>query len=183
MDTAHLSLIKKIAWNYHASTGLDFDDLFSAASLAYVRAVATYDETKGASLNTWIWRAMENQLRNELKSVRKHRAVSATIASIAEESSVGWPQGALQLKALLEYEHDVDAMDPETLYSFKERLDKLSDRAKALCAMIFENPGDFLGETKKESKHTLRIVLQEKGWSQSQIWDSFREVKQFVREG
>lgn len=183
MEKTHLGLIKKIAWNYHSSTGLDFDDLFSAASLAYVRAMTTFDESKGASLNTWIWRAMENQLRNELKSVRKHRSVSATIASIAEESSIGWPQGALEFKAVLEYEHDVDQMDPETLYSFKERLDQLSDRARELCTMIFENPGDFLGETRKEAKHTLKVTLREKGWSHSQIWDCFREVKQFVREG
>lgn len=183
MTKIHLGLIKKIAWTYHASTGLDFDDLFSAASLAYVRGMQTYDEEKGASLNTWLWRTMENQLRNELKSARKHRSVSSTIADIAEETSVGWPLGSLELKNLLELEHDSDTMDPETLYSFQERLGQLSEKAKELCAMIFENPGDYLGETKKESKHTLKIVLREKGWSHSQIWDCFREVKQFVREG
>ena len=44
----HLNLIRKIAWSFHKTTGLDWDELFQEATLSYLKALKTYDKKRGA---------------------------------------------------------------------------------------------------------------------------------------
>ncbi|MBS3776755.1 MAG: hypothetical protein KGY70_16275 [Bacteroidales bacterium] len=63
----HLNLIRKIAWSFHNTTGLDWDDLFGEASLGYCEAVNSYNPGKGAKLTTWIYSCVQKKLINYCK--------------------------------------------------------------------------------------------------------------------
>ena len=59
-------LIQKLANSFAMTTGLDREDLFQEAYLAYLEAMKTYDPTRGAP-TTHIWHCVSNHLRNYIK--------------------------------------------------------------------------------------------------------------------
>jgi len=62
----NINLIRKIAWDFHKSTGLDWNDLFQEAVLAYLESIENYDEKRGA-ISTYVWHYVESRLKNYLK--------------------------------------------------------------------------------------------------------------------
>ena len=65
-----INLIRKIAWSFHKSTGLDWDDLFQEAALAYLEALQSYDKRKG-KLSTHAWHCIVSRLKNYWKKERE----------------------------------------------------------------------------------------------------------------
>jgi len=56
-----LNLIRKVAWSFAKSTGQEFDELFSEATLSYMEALQSYNPEK-AKLSTWAVKIMTNHL-------------------------------------------------------------------------------------------------------------------------
>ena len=65
-------LIRKIVWSFHLTTGLDPEDLFQEAYLAYVDGMKLYNPNKGA-ITTYMWYCVTSRLKNYLKQEDKHR--------------------------------------------------------------------------------------------------------------
>ena len=62
----HSKLLRKIALSFALSTGLEFDDLYQEANLAYLEALRTHDATKG-KITTYLWHCVHNRLKNYIK--------------------------------------------------------------------------------------------------------------------
>ena len=62
----HIDLIRKVAWSFHNTTGLDWDDLFQEAAYAYCVGLQSYDPNKG-KITTHVWHCITNHLRNYIK--------------------------------------------------------------------------------------------------------------------
>ena len=71
----NVNLIKKIASSFSVTSGLDFDDLFQEASLAYLEAMRTYDSNKG-KITTHLWHCIENRLICYLREQEKEKVIS-----------------------------------------------------------------------------------------------------------
>ena len=65
----NINLVRKIAWDFHKSTGLDWNDLFQEAALAYLESMETYDKEKGA-VSTHVWHCITSRLKNYLQQER-----------------------------------------------------------------------------------------------------------------
>jgi hypothetical protein len=68
----HLNLIRKIAWSFYNTTGIDWQELFSEASLAYCEALKNYDPKKGR-ISTYLWNCIKSHLLNFIKEERKYQ--------------------------------------------------------------------------------------------------------------
>lgn len=66
----NLNLIRKTAWSFHKTTGLDFEDLFQEACYAYFKALRSHDESKGMK-STLVVTAMQNHLKNYIRDEKK----------------------------------------------------------------------------------------------------------------
>jgi len=66
----HLGLIQKIAWSFHLTTGLSFEDLVSEGIVAYQTGLEDYDPKKGA-ITTFMWNHISNKLKEYIKKERK----------------------------------------------------------------------------------------------------------------
>ena len=87
-------MIWKMVNLYHGTLGRDyFDDLFVAGQMGVVKAVETYDPTRGASFRTWacfkIRTAVMEERRSLLGTKRRHRP---SIVSFEAESWEGATQ-------------------------------------------------------------------------------------------
>jgi hypothetical protein len=69
----HLNLIRKIAWSFYNSTGIEWQELFSEASLAYCEALQSYNPERG-KITTHLWNCMKSQLLNFIKQENKYRS-------------------------------------------------------------------------------------------------------------
>lgn len=62
----NINLIRKIAWSFHDTTGIEWDDLFQEAAIAYLEGLKTYDTKQGA-ISTYMWKVIVSRLINFIK--------------------------------------------------------------------------------------------------------------------
>lgn len=77
----YLSLLRKIAWSFHKTTGLNWDDLFSEAIEGYFHAMEHYDPKK-SRITTFVTIYVTNSLLNYIK---KQKEINDPITSIDAE--------------------------------------------------------------------------------------------------
>ena len=82
----NINLIRKIAWSFHFTTGLEWDDLFQEAALAYLVALKYYDPDRGA-LSTHMWCSITSHIKNYLKKQNEWYDVVFPIEEIEEVPS------------------------------------------------------------------------------------------------
>ena len=66
-------LLSKLAWNYASTNGLEYDDLFQEACLAYLEALRTHDESRG-KISTHIWTSVSNRLKSYIDAQKRGNA-------------------------------------------------------------------------------------------------------------
>ena len=69
--TCNMQLIKKIAWTFHTSTGLELDDLIAQGYLIYLEKLKNWDPARG-KITTFMWHSLHSNLINYANSQRKH---------------------------------------------------------------------------------------------------------------
>lgn len=72
MFQKHINLVRKIAWSFHKTTGIEWDELFSQASLAYLEGMKFYKPEKGAQ-TTWAYQWITGELINFCKREKRFR--------------------------------------------------------------------------------------------------------------
>ena len=87
----HSNLIKKIALSFSLSTGVNFDDLFQEASLAYLEALRTHNPNKG-KITTYLWHCVHNRLKNYVREENRWKAgaLEETDESLVSEKIHFW---------------------------------------------------------------------------------------------
>ena len=158
-----LNIVRKVAWSYARSTGLDFDELCSEAYLAYLEAARFYDPARGKK-STFIWNVVRNHINNLLKVKKEIPIDKEAIDMLIEER---------------------DEFDPEQVVlaeeSWRELFESLSPEAKMICLLI--NNGEVYVNTDKprETRGIIARELKARGWGESKIWATFREIKQTLK--
>lgn len=69
----HLNLLRKIAWSFYATTGIDWQELFSEAALAYCKALKSYNPNRGR-ITTHLWNCVKSELINFIKEEKRYRS-------------------------------------------------------------------------------------------------------------
>lgn len=77
----NLNLLRKIAWSFHRTTGLDWDDLFQQAALSYCEGLRKYDPSRG-KLTTFMWCKIINDLKLYLKAQEEWKQSTTSIENI-----------------------------------------------------------------------------------------------------
>ncbi|OQC75345.1 MAG: Sigma-70 region 2 [Spirochaetes bacterium ADurb.Bin001] len=158
-----LNIIRKLVWSYVRSTGLEFDDLYSEASLIYLEALPTYNPNKGKK-STFIWNVIRNKLNNILK----------------KKSEI--PADMEAMKTLIEGTWEVN---PEQIIianeAWEELFNTLSQDAKEVYNVIANGEIYINIDKPRHSRGIIARELKARGWSETKIWAVFREIKQVLR--
>ncbi len=159
------NMLRKLAWSFNRTTGLPFEDLLSSAYLAFCHSLKTYNPDKG-KFSTYLYHTARTRLVDH-----------CNVSHYWKEDMSGYqPQAPDLLEAQLKL--NPNYQDPESAAIFKDSIENLSSEAQEICKMIFESPQEFLVVNKpKLSRGRVKEVLREMGWSWSQIWSGFREIK------
>ena len=167
-----INLIRKMAWDFSQASNIEFDELFSEASLAYCEALKHWETGKGAKFSTFAWRCMRNRLLDfSDKDYRKSRR-TYSLDDFFEEN-------------------DDEEIMPEALI-FEERNDtwqeiqeSWSKECQEIAALVLSDPEWFVGESpnfkRKKAmtpKQKVRHQLTSRGWKQNEINQGIKSMKE-----
>lgn len=146
----NINLIRKIAWSFHYTTGIQFEELLSEATLAYLEAEQEFDEVAKTKKSTYAYFRMKNRLINFCKDEQKVKFMPG--ADLREGGTEQTP--------------------------FFEIMDSLPQNCQQLADIVLKSKVDFLAMPPKDARGMIVEELREHGWSWSKIWDSMRDMKQ-----
>ena len=154
---ANIRIPQKIAWSFHRTTGIEWEELYSEAVIAYLEAISIFDPAKG-KLTTLTY----EQIRNRLCTFcRKQNALESRLAK-------GEP---------IPQTHSQDHASVFRTAVFHEMMDG-SDSTKKIFELIMKNPHKYMkwggrGEIKKQ--------LRKLGWTWREIWAGISEMKEALK--
>jgi RNA polymerase sigma factor (sigma-70 family) len=134
-------LLKKLASSYSATTGVEFDDLFQEAYVAYLEAMKTFDPNK-SKLSTYIWYCVSSHLKNYVKLEKPY----------LEMMSIETPE-VLNKSGL----------------SVSNFFDALSFEAQQIAKIMFERSGFYIFAKPKEREKKITQTLIRRGWDEKKI--------------
>lgn len=151
-----IKLIQQTAWSFHRTTGMDYEELFAEASLAYVQAMKYFDPNKSNEV-TYAWNCMRNWLVDyQLREWAKNEEYATIELGTLPFLEIDLPRVGMALE-------------------FKDALfSRLKKDAKKICEIVFTN--------NINSRTDLREKLRQDGWSWARIWRSFKEIKIALNE-
>lgn len=149
----NLNLINKMAWSFHYTTGIDFEELKSEATLAYLEAKEKYQDAKNTKDTTFAWTYMRNRLINFCRNEQKVQYVGDYTTFINLKSS--------------------------EITSF-ELLDSLPTSCKQIADMVLTSKIDYVGMPAKQARGLIVEQLREIGWSWPKIWKSMEQMKNAI---
>ena len=146
----NIKLIRKIAYSFHATTGLEYEELLGEATVAYYEARKMHEPEKGA-LSTWTWTYMHNRLLYYLQTQAR------------------WERN--------NYKNPKTDSHWEDSHFLLEFMDELPEDSKLVCEMILDSPREFFGNTQKETMGQVEARLRELGWAWKNIRGCLKEIK------
>ena len=161
----NINLVRKVAWDFSKTTGIEFEELFGEASIAYTIAIQSYDKTKKTKLTTWATKVMKQHLTNFCK---KQEA---------------------DMKATCELDENIDmelskTNENKTLHKmiFEEWKESLPTDLQTLCDIVFTKDNIIMKTPKATRGKIIKNLREEKGWTWARIWDSIRNMKVAINE-
>lgn len=143
----HLKMIKKIAWSFHLSTGLDYDDLFQEACLIWLDNSCLWNPGKG-KITTFMWCVITGGLRNWLKKDKRYSAPLEEMSKKADRPVYQVPYYEL-----------------------------LSVEASAIAEIIVLCPDKFASSPKPEVINRVERIMVNNGWNLGAIKSGVRHLE------
>jgi hypothetical protein len=156
----NVDLIRKIAWMFHDTTGIEFEELFSEAALAYCEGLENgrhpYDPEKG-NITTYMWHRITNHLRDYLKKQPSYK--------------FSYNHEGIPLRCV-----DVKYMDrPISNVPFWEAL---NNEAQEIANIVLSSPKTYLRCSGKiEAIKKVERVLKDQGWDKEKIKYGINNLK------
>jgi len=143
----NLNLIRKIAWSFHKSTGIEFEDLFSESCLAYYEGLKYYKSEKG-KITTFMYFYIPNHLKNYIKKNYTKQPVLISIHDLKIEK-----------ESFVEYFYESCTND-----------------AIQISKLILSAPNPYLKKPKKATNRICQLLLRQ-NWDMPRIWKGIHELK------
>jgi len=160
----YLPAIRKLAHSFHRTTGLPYEDLFSEACMAYVKARRSYKQNRSKFI-TYLYHVCRRELID-------YSAFSARYTEYIKVEELPIPPQQL-----------IDQLTPERHMMVKDMIEQLGDEARAIVQMILSAPQEYLGNgSPKRARGGLIKKLRSMGWSWPKIWGAFTEIKLALNE-
>lgn len=142
-------LLRKLSRVFHQSTGIEIDDLFQEASIAYLKAIDKHDPEKG-KLSTYAWWCISNHLKNYVKEERSHQF---SLSVFDEE------------------------IENEFSYCPSNYFENLPEDALEVAKVILRTPKLYVTRTEEDVVARLKNVMEKRGWPRSKTVEAINVLK------
>ena len=161
----HINLIRDLAWKFAQKSHLEYDELFSEASLAYCEAMEKFDSSRGAKFTTFAYMHIHNMLVNFC--IKETRISSRNLL-----------EGDFP-----EHIHPTTEQQPVDVYDI---IEQWPEDCREVAFMVLEFPEKYLGETPNYRRRYVGPVrrikkvekdLERKGWFPSRIHQAIKGIQ------
>lgn len=151
----HLNIIRKLAWSFHRTTGINFEDLYSEACLGYCEGLARFDPHKTITkLETYVYHSIRSILITFTKKLQEEKY------------------------QLMDVEHPGSTPMYEFFGSFRVKdqdVNFIFDLALSLEDQIHDL-------TPRAIRGTIVRRLKSEGWGNPRIWKAMKTAKVTLSE-
>lgn len=157
-------LVHALAWKYSRAYNVDYDDLVGCGHIGYMKALKSFDESRGCKFSTHL----VHKIKGEIRKTLQPRA-----GTLAED-----------MKAELDERLPDNNSHMERRLQFIEALQGMGKEAQEVVEIILESPAELFDWTAGVVKITiknLREYLRYNGWSNRAINSAFNEIKNTLR--
>jgi len=156
---ANIDMIRKKAWSYQRTSGIEFDELMSEGDMIFMTAIEKWDGKRPFS--TFLWVCLDSGFRKFIVKV-----------------DVPGDQGILETLS------DGEPA-PSRRMMFREILEDLSKEALEVVTLILGEPAEALGILGNEPPKMIRGAIQrylvhDLGMTHRKSWEVMRELKAVV---
>jgi RNA polymerase sigma factor (sigma-70 family) len=151
----NINLIRKVAWSFHKSTGLEWDDLFQEAAIAYYEALESYDPSRG-KISTYMWWCMISRLKNYRKEQDEYKC--------------------------RKYDGEINYLEDVTLTKHPAQIasefwESLSEEATQIANLIFASSKKFVSLPYEQVEERIIHVMTRQGWSIERAQKGIQDLK------
>jgi len=152
----YLNLIRETAWSFHRTTGVNWDDLFGEACVAYCQAINAHEN--GTAKSTLIFSCIRNRLANFCRSELRNKYIR----------DIDW----------------YESSEPEQDFEFFETSihDKLSKDSKSIVNMILKNPRRYALPPRKALGKIRYNLRNRKKWNTVRINRGMKKLRKELTE-
>jgi DNA-directed RNA polymerase specialized sigma24 family protein len=147
----YMGMIRKIAWSFHRSTGIEYEDLLQECFVIWYNIVEPRYNPKRCAFTTWAQMCLTTNL---ITIANKQKKAIKTV-SLDDD-----------------FDREDNKRPPDEQVEFMNRIWNLSAEARFIVSMVFESPQQFLSQTKGEI--TENLVRQ--GWTWGAAKRAIREI-------
>jgi len=146
----NIKLVRRLAWSFNFTTGIEFSELQSEALLAYTEAMNTYDPEK-CKISTHLYNRIHNALIDYCKRQNK--------MTLCEEFA-----GNIQPVTYQKHKFEID--------------DMFEGIARDVVDIIFSNLDSFdFNVAPKLCRGQITKFFMKRGWSRMAIFQTMKEVR------
>lgn len=146
----------------YCKSGIPRDELLSEAWLGAIRALQTYDKTKGMKLSSWVFLNIKYSLKTAISMGKRY----SERVLLGSDNIVLNPEASRRLSyySFNSSKEDSDAMDAELVY---RAISTLSERKKTILVRVYlggetqQKVADALGISQSWCSRILKNVLAE----------------------
>lgn len=159
----HDLILYKLANSFAKTTGIEFSELFSEASLAYAEALNTYKENSKASKTTYMYKVVYNALVDYCRreKLQKRKIVFTDLR--------------------LEMMDCVDLIDWINT-PLLEKIKNFPEEQKFIINLVLEFQVELCQVPPKMAHGKISDKLHENGWPWSKVWANLRGLKQSIKD-
>lgn len=167
-------MIRKLAWSFHKSTGVDYKELFSEACLAYCESLRSFNPLKGCKQTTHAWTVIQNQLCDfvkQEKSLPRHKPAFVLFGAMHREYEYNISTTPDDIENLIRQDARRAANIPDELIthqriSFEEWIEDLPEECQEIAKVIVEHANEIPEDIPpKMARGVVVTLLREEGFS------------------
>lgn len=170
-----MNLIRSLAWSFHRTTGLSFDDLFGEAVYAFLFAKKKYDPKKGCKFSTFVYPIIKHCLLNFCNKEKQgclNVDARSYFSRIRPMHEITHPDETFaKITKTLSYTPEYEFFPP--VYP---------DDVKLIIDIIMDSPKEFANVMPKMARGQVFRKLREQGYSHGKCWEMIKNMKKFINE-
>lgn len=153
-----MNLIRKQAWSFHRTTGIDLEELISVATLGMIYGIKRYNKDKNTKFSTYVYSLINSQLIDYCKMEKRNRmlVLSEDLNSLCNQICY---QPEFDFRSFLQ----LLPQDLKTIVDMALSSEEFHIPPKRMRGMIVQN---------------LRAL----GWSWGRIWKGMKNIKSILNE-
>lgn len=114
---SNINLVRKLAWQFHRTNNIEFDELYSIGCLALCIGVKTYKKDKGAKPSTYLYTVVRNSMLDYIEKRYKNFTIEPSM-SVFRSPPENTVQEIMESYYTQKYYENDCSTEVEQVYSF-----------------------------------------------------------------